>query len=88
MEKENDSTFNQGLAWKRSGGVALDVFVSDGIWLGGIHESRQHTPFIAIGPTDWEGEEELTFFSSRDQVESLIDRLREACDTAFGKTDG
>ena len=81
-----DALFNNGLRWKSDGGVPLDVFVSDGIWHGGLHESREHQPFVAIGPADWDGEEELTFFSSQSDVEDFIQRLRNAAKTAFSNS--
>lgn len=83
-----DSTFERCLQHKRTGGVALDVFVSDRVWLGGAEESRPHEPFVTIGPADWEGEEELTFFKNRDEVDALITKLRETRDAAFPQTGG
>ena len=80
---DSDAIFNKGLQWKTNGGVPLEVFVSDGIWLGGRHESRDHQPFVAIGPADWDGEDELTFFSSRSDVEKFIQKIRAAAMSAF-----
>lgn len=79
--------FASGLAWKLEGGMPIDIFVSKGIWLGGLHEMRAHQPFVAIGPLGWEGEDELTFFKNRREVESFIERLRIACDAAFLSED-
>lgn len=82
-----DDIYERLLKWKAEGGVALEVFVSDGIWLGGLHEASRHSPFVAIAPRDWDSEEEVTFFQNRKQVEKLIQQLRDACDRAFGSEE-
>ena len=76
--------FEHWLSRKRTGGVPLDVFVSREIWLGGVREAKSHDPFVAVGPSSWEGEEELTFFSNPGEVEDFVARLREAARAAFG----
>lgn len=80
-----DEIFRAALAFKRAGGVELDVFVSDGIWLGGMFDLKPHEPFVAIGRNDWDGEEELTFLKSADEVETFIEKLRSASGQAFGE---
>ena len=82
---DSDKTFTNALKWKSSGGVQLDVFVSDGIWLGGMLESRPHEPFVAVGPSNWDCEDELSFFSSRSEVELFIEKLRSVAESAFAK---
>lgn len=79
-----DQRFDRTLEWKRSGGVELEVFVSDGISLGGLFGSRSHERMVAIAPHDWDGEEDVTFLTSREQVEELIKNLRLASSSAFG----
>ena len=78
-----DRNYAQALQWKLDGGAKLSVFVSDGTWLGGAHEARPHQAFVAIGPDDWEDEQELTFFKSRSDVDAFIGQLRAVSDTAF-----
>ncbi len=82
---EIDEIFRVNLERKRMGGVELDIFVSDGIWLGGMFESRKHEPFIAIGPSNWDSEDELTFLKSESEVEAFIKKLRVCSSLAFGE---
>ena len=79
----DDETFEDCVSRKRSGGVPLEAFVSREVWLGGLGESRGHEPFVAIGPANWEGEEELTFFANRAEIEAFIDMLKEVSRNAF-----
>ena len=81
---EKVEIYERGFRWKQNGGVRLEAFVSDGVWLGGLHETRRHQPFVAIGPENWEDEEELTFFKAASEVHSLIDKLRTIGDAEFG----
>lgn len=87
MSFDIDNIFDEGLAYKKNGGTKLDVLVSDAIYLGGLHGERQHEPFVAVGPDDWEGDEELTFFKSKDEVDAFIEKLQEASRKAFGGKD-
>lgn len=75
--------FQKFLARKLAGGVTLTVHVSSRIWLGGMLESEDHQPFVALGPSDWESEEELTFFKDRAQVRDLTRRLEAAANAAW-----
>jgi hypothetical protein len=86
MHELVDEIFNEGLEFKMNGGVELEVFVSDDIYLGGLHGSRSHQPFVAIGPKEWEGEEELTFFKNEEELRSFIDKLQEAGRKAFNES--
>ncbi|ELP32900.1 hypothetical protein RBSWK_03168 [Rhodopirellula baltica SWK14] len=79
-----DEIFDRTLKWKRSGGVRLDVFVSDGISLGGLFGSQSHERMVAIAPSDWDCEDDVTFLTNREQVDELIERLRLASFSAFG----
>jgi hypothetical protein len=83
MANERQDDFEQALAHKRAGGVGLDVHVSTAVWQGGVRDARAHEPFVAVAPKGWESESELTFFSTRSQVEALIARLRTAADEAW-----
>ena len=75
--------FTRLLNQKRSGGVKLAAFVSQEIWLGGHQDARPHEPFVAVGPESWEGEEELTFFATRAELDRFIEQLKEAGREAF-----
>lgn len=79
--------FRARLERKRRGGVALDVGVSRGIWMGGVIEQIDHEPIAYVGPADWESDEELTFLPDRASVDALVARLRAAADEAFGPED-
>jgi hypothetical protein len=79
-----DTIFKEALAWKRRGGVALDVGVSSSVWLGGMLGEERHEPFVYCGPADWEGEEELTYLPDEAALEAFIARLREAGRKAWG----
>ena len=78
-----DENYASGLERKLKGGVPIGAFVSDAIWLGGLQEARSHQPFVAIGPVDWDDEEELTFFKSHSEVEAFIQKLRAVSQAAF-----
>ena len=79
-----EETFNRVLKWKQSGGVQLEVFVSDGIYLGGLLGSQPHERMVAIAPRDWDAEEDVAFLTDRKQVMEFIEKLRLACSDAFG----
>ncbi len=83
MDEYIKKIFNDGLEFKLNGGVGTGVFVSDSIWLGGLWEGQPHKPFVAIGPKEWDGEEELTFFKSEKEVNDFIEKLQEASKKAF-----
>ena len=82
-----EEDFRRFLEHKMKGGVPLDVFVSSSVWMGGVLDSWSHRPFVAIGPDNWDGEDELSFFKNNDEVEQFIDRLREASRSAFGTSE-
>jgi len=82
-QKKRDEFFKQTLEWKRNGGVPLEVLVSDGIWLGGMFEAKSHEAFVAIGPDNWDCEEDLTFFKSPSEVDAFIEKLRAVSKEAF-----
>lgn len=84
MSDTTDDEFQRALTHKRSGGVALEVGVSRGVWLGGIRDERSHEAFVYVGAAGWEQETVLAFLRDRAAVEALIDRLREAADQAWG----
>ena len=77
--------FSQLLSRKRSGGVKLDAFVSKAIWLGGHRDAQSHEPFVAVGPAEWEGEEELSFFATKADLDQFIGELKKAGREAFGE---
>lgn len=78
-----DKLFDHSLNFKLQGGVPVEVFVSNGVWLGGMFESQSHQPFVALGPAEWESEEELTFFATREDVDSFLAEVRKVRDAAF-----
>jgi hypothetical protein len=81
---DHDDYFRRALERKRAGGVALDVGVSAGTWLGGLLEEQRHEPFVFVGPAGWDGEEDLTFFRDEASVEAFVERLRAAARRAWG----
>ena len=85
MKMTNDpkDDFEEYLSHKRAGGVGLDIHVSSFVWMGGIVDAWNHEPFVAVGPKGWESESELTFFSSRSQVETLIAKLQASADEVW-----
>ena len=81
-----DDVFAESLNKKRNGGVRLDIFISNGVWLGGLHESRAHQPFVAVGPANWDCEDELTFFKDQSEVNDFIEKLLNVSREAFGES--
>jgi hypothetical protein len=73
------------VAFKRGGGIRLEVGVSHSVWLDGLFEAAEHEPFVYIGPDDMAAEEDLTFFSSHDEVEAFVAKLRAAAVEAWGE---
>lgn len=88
MDPTRREEFETFLAHKRRGGTPHDVGVSDGVWLGGLTDARDHEPFVFLGPRDWEEEGQLAFFRDHDEVERFIVRMREAAQRAWGPPRG
>jgi hypothetical protein len=86
MKNDPKVDFEEHLRHKRAGGVGLDVHVSRAVWMGGILDAWKDEPFVAVGHKGWESESELTFFSSRSQVESLVAKLQAVADEAWPRS--
>ena len=84
MHEEIDRVFDETLEWKRSGGARLDVSISDSIWLGGMFEDKSHERFVAIGPDNWDCEQDRTFFKNAAEIAAFVQKLRTVSREAFG----
>ena len=85
----NDPTtrkeFEGYLRFKTQGGVEQESFVSDSIGMGGMIGAIEHAPLVALGPPDWDGHDELTFFPDYRSLDLFIEALRKTAAEAWGE---